>query len=156
MRRTMTTMALLGLIGWVTAEGPKAVEKSAALVAATEQERTTALEHGDVAAVERILADDLTYVHASGKVDSKASYLAAIRSDELHYLSWQPKTMHVRPLGEATVIDGEYLVRVIDRRMKPDPFDANIFFLGVYARRDGRWQMVAWQSTRDTKLSPLE
>jgi hypothetical protein len=156
MRRTMTTGALLGLIAWVTADGPKAVEKSAALVAVTEKERTTALEHGDVAAVERILGGDLTYVHASGKVDSKASYLAAIRSDELHYLSWQPKTMHVRPLGEATVIDGEYLVRVIDRRMKPDPFDVNIFFLGVYAQRDGRWQMVAWQSTRDAKLSPLQ
>ena len=47
-------------------------------------------------------------------------------------------------------------LRVIDRRVKPDPFDINIFFLGVYARRDGRWQMAAWQSTRDVKLSPLQ
>jgi hypothetical protein len=152
----MTTMALLGLIGWFAVAEPMADQKSAASVAAAEKERTTALEHGDVAAVEKILGDDLTYVHASGKVDSKASYLAAIRSDELHYISWQSKTMHVRPLGEAAVIDGEYLIRVIDRRVKPDPFDVNIFFLGVYAQRDGRWQMVAWQSTRDVKLSPLQ
>jgi hypothetical protein len=52
-------------------------------------------------------------------------------------------------------IDGEYLVRVTDRRVKTDPFDINIFFLGVYVMRDGRWQMVAWQSTRDVALSPL-
>lgn len=125
-------------------------------VLAAEKARTAALEHGDAAALEMIFADDLTYVHASGKTDTKASYLAGIRSGELHYISWQPKAMHVRTMGGAGVIDGEYLVRVIDRRVKPDPFDVNIFFLGVYARRDGRWQMAAWESTRDVKLSPLQ
>jgi hypothetical protein len=29
------------------------------------------LVRGDVAALEKILADDLTYVHASGKIDTK-------------------------------------------------------------------------------------
>ena len=107
----------------------------------------------DVASLEKILADDLTYVHASGKVDTKASMLEAIRSGQIHYISWQAKNMHVRALGNTAVLNGEYLVRVTDRRVQPDPFDINILILSVYAKR--RWQQIAWQSTRDVALSPL-
>jgi hypothetical protein len=120
-----------------------------------ERARTAALEHSDIATLDRILADDLTYVHASGKVDTKASFLQAIRSGDLHYISWQAKKLNVRVIENSAVLDGEYLVRVTDRRVKPDPFDVNIFILSVYARRGGRWQQIAWQSTRDVALSPL-
>jgi hypothetical protein len=134
---------------------PASADSTSNEVLATENARTTALTHADVPALEKLLADDLTYVHASGKVDTKSSFLEAIRSDQLHYISWQTKSMHVRVLGDSAVLDGEYLVRVFDRRVKPDPFDINIFILSVYARRQGHWQQIAWQSTRDTALSPL-
>ena len=114
-----------------------------------------ALDHSDVAALERIMADDVTYVHASGKVDTKKSYLDAIRSGELHYISWEPVKLNVRTMGDGAVIDGEYTVRVTDARVQPTPFDISIFIVSVYARRDGRWQQIAWQSTRDVAKSPL-
>lgn len=158
MQRVRSVTLLLGLAGLVGVAAMRlpADEKSAREeVLAAEKARTTALEHADVAALKKLLGDDLTYVHASGKTDTKASYLASIGSGDLHYISWQQRTMNVRTMGETGVIDGEYLVHVLDRRVKPEPFDVNIFFLGVYARRDGRWQMVAWESTRDVKLSPL-
>ena len=102
--------------------------------------------------MERI--NDVTYVHASGKVDTKKSYLDAIRSGQLHYISWRPRNLQVRLLGDGAVIHGEYAVRVTDSRVQPAPFDINIFILTVYARRDGRWQQIAWQSTRDVAKSP--
>jgi Domain of unknown function (DUF4440) len=123
-------------------------------VLAAENARTTALVHDDLAALEKILGDDLTYVHASGKTDTKASLLEAIRSGQVHYISWTAKRLSARVIGDSAVIEGEYLVRVTDRRVKPDPFDVNIFILAVYARRAGRWQQIAWQSTRDVALSP--
>ena len=49
----------------------------------------------------------------------------------------------------AAVIDGEYAVKVTDSRVQPAPFDINIFILTVYERRNGQWQQIAWQSTRD-------
>jgi hypothetical protein len=124
-------------------------------VLTAEQTRVAALDAQDVAALEKIMADDETYVHASGKVDTKTSYLDAIRSGQLHYISWQPKSMQVRVLGkDAAVINGEYAVRVTDSRVKPDAFDIDIFILAVYTRRDGRWQQIAWQSTRDVTATP--
>jgi hypothetical protein len=56
-------------------------------------------------------------------------------------------------LGSGAVIDGEYAVRVTDSRVQPAPFDIHIFILTVY-ERNGEWQQVAWQSTRDVRTSP--
>lgn len=130
-----------------TAPTPGGEDAKQALAA--EQARTAALEHSDVAALERIMADDVTYIHASGKVDNKQSYLDAIRSGQLRYISWRPMDLHVRILGSGAVINGEYAVKVTDSRMQPTPFDINIFILTVYERRNGQWQQIAWQSTRD-------
>jgi hypothetical protein len=121
-------------------------------VLATEKARTTALEHSDVGALERIMDDNVTYIHASGKVDTKKSYLDAIRSGQLQYISWRPMDLRVRLLGNSAVISGEYAVKVKDIRVQPNPFDINIFILTVYERRNGQWQQIAWQSTRDTGL----
>ena len=135
---------------------PSETSQAAKEVMATEEARTAALDRSDVAALDQIMADDVTYIHASGKVDTKKSYLDAIRSGQLHYISWQPKKLDVRVAGDAAVITGEYAVRVTDSRAQPDPFDINIFILTVYERRGGRWQQIAWQSTRDTATSPAK
>jgi hypothetical protein len=125
-------------------------------VLAVEAARTSALVHSDVAALDRIMADGVTYVHASGKVDTKASYLGAIRSGQLRYLSMSPMKLNVRMLGQTAVVDGEYAVKVIDRHVQEAPFDIDLLFITVYAWRDGRWQQIAWQSTRDAALTPAK
>jgi hypothetical protein len=119
-----------------------------------EESRVTALVHSDLSALDGILADDLRYVHASGMVDTKTSFLSAIRSGKLRYIHWLPNDLHVRVLGDSAVLEGAYSVQVSDTRMQPDPFSVNILVLSVYARRDGRWQQIAWQSKRDMGTQP--
>jgi ketosteroid isomerase-like protein len=147
---------VLGTGAALAASTSSGTTEAAKEVMAAEEARTAALDRSDVAALERIMADDITYVHASGEVDTKSSYLAAIRSGQLHYISWQPKNLHVRVLGDTAVINGEYAVRVKDSRMQPAPFNISILILSVYARRDGRWQQIAWQSTRDVAASSVK
>lgn len=145
----------LGSSMMAAAPSPSDTSEGAKQVMASEEARVTALEHSDVAKLDRIMADDVTYIRASGKVDTKKSYLEAIRSGQLRYISWQPKALHVRMLGnDGAIIDGEYAVRVTDSRVQSTPFDINIFILTAYARRNGRWQQIAWQSTRDVATSP--
>ena len=136
-----------GLVSAVsTSSAPTEAEKK---VMEAEEARIAALDRSDVTALNQIMADDVTYVHASGMVDTKTSYLAAIRSGQLHYISWQPENLRVRVLGNTAVITGEYAVRVADSRVQPTPFNIRILILSVYAWRSGRWQQIAWQSTRD-------
>jgi hypothetical protein len=134
----LTTIAIFAQTHSTTAE-----------ILAVEKSRTSALEHSDLTALDKLLADDLTYVHASGKVDSKTSFLDALRSGDLRYLSWEPGDLQVRLLTNTAVLTGTYHVRAIDQRMQADPLDVQIIVLGVYAKRAGRWQQVAWQSTRE-------
>jgi uncharacterized protein (TIGR02246 family) len=114
-----------------------------------EQSRTAALIAGDFATLDKVMADDVTYVHASGQHDTKQTYLAALHSGVLSYQSWTAQEIHVRMLGpDVAVLNGIYNVHAMDHRVGNDEIIIDIHFLTVYARRDGRWQQVAWQSTR--------
>jgi len=155
MKKSWIVLSLvLGPTVVLAAPPPSGANQLSQEVMASETARTTALEHSDLAALDRLMADDVTYVHASGKTDTKKSYLDAIRSGQLHYISWQAKNLQVRAVGDGAVINGEYAVRVIDSRVQPTPFDINILILTMYAKRNGHWQQIAWQSTRDTATSP--
>ncbi len=54
------------------------------------------LAAGDLAALAGLLADDLVYTHASGRVDSKQSYLAYQKSGAGKYLRFKPEDVRVR------------------------------------------------------------
>src|SRR5262245_17113893 len=81
MKRFSLVVALIVLVA-VTAmaqeHGKKAgpVSKAEEEVLKIDTERAEAYMHGDTAALERILADDVTYVHPTGKVETKAEILA--------------------------------------------------------------------------------
>jgi uncharacterized protein (TIGR02246 family) len=122
-----------------------------------EQSRTAALIAGDFATLDKVMADDVTYVHASGQRDTKQTYLAALRSGVLSYQSWEAREIHVRMLGDdVAVLTGIYSVHAMDHRVGNDEIIIDIHFLTVYARRDARWQQVAWQSTRVPAPAPAQ
>jgi hypothetical protein len=57
-------------------------------------------------------------------------------------------------LRNTAVLDGEYAVKVINRKASPETLDINVFFLTVYVRTAGRWQQMAWQTTTDMRPNP--
>jgi len=122
-------------------------------VLAVEQARVAAFVSKDTAALDKLLREDLTYVHASGRVDNKKSLIDAIQSDQLHYTSMTNTVIHVRldPPGHTAVLDGEYAVKVINRGGNPENLDLNVFFLAVYLHSKSGWQLIAWQTTRDVR-----
>lgn len=153
MKSVVTVLCLVLGAGAVAGAAAQKAGNAASQVLAAEKARVNALDRSDLAALDKIMADDVTYVHASGRVDTKTSYLDAIRSGQLHYISWRPMApLQVRVLagGETAVLNGEYEIRVTDSRMQRAPFDVKVIVLSVYERRGGRWQQVAWQSTRAT------
>ena len=50
-----------------------------------EEQRYAAMLAGDVAALDRLLDENLTYTHSSGVVDTKASYIAGVRDKVWEY-----------------------------------------------------------------------
>jgi len=114
-------------------------------VRAAETRRFAAMGAGDLDTLATFLADDLTYTHSSGRVESKKEYLDSLRAGRLKYLSITPEVTDVRVYGDAAVATGRSAMKVSNAGQEQS---FRIVFTDVWARRDGRWRMVAWQATR--------
>ena len=110
-----------------------------------ETRRFEAVVRGDVAALDDILSDDLTYTHATGVHETKAEFIAKLKSGQLKYESLTPEDLRVRVYGATGVVTGVARVRV---QVKGELLSFQLRFTDVYVKKGDRWQMVAWHATR--------
>jgi ketosteroid isomerase-like protein len=99
----------------------------------------------DVATLEKLLAPELTYVHSSGVLDSKDGYIGAIKSGKTKYKAIVPEEVTARTFGDVTIVNGKAAVDLLS-----DGKDVHLLlrYTDVWVKRDGKWQMVSWHSTR--------
>lgn len=101
----------------------------------------------DIATLDPILADDLTYTHSGGRVDNKQAFLKVIAGHESTYLGVDYSGIEVIPAGaDAVIVRGRAQIRLL--RNTGERPDYPVWFVDVYVKRESRWQMVAWQATR--------
>jgi len=108
-----------------------------------ETKRIAAMVSKDLATLDALLADDLTYTHSGGTTDTKASFIALIK-ERGRYLGVDYSDTQVVPFpgGNAVAVRGRALIRL------EGVASYTVLFLDVWALRDGAWKMVAWQATR--------
>ncbi len=124
---------------------PVLAQSESEAVRASQSKRFAAMIEADVELLRPLLADELVYTHTTGRVETKLEFLSALSAGTLAYESIRLRGVEVRVYGEAAVATGESEMRV---RMGGEALAFTIRFLEAYVRRDGRWQLVAWQSTR--------
>ena len=110
-----------------------------------DERRFEAMRKGDWAALDAALADDLTYVHSTARLESKAEHVQNLRAGKPHYRGIAPRDRQVRVHGDVGVVNGVSAMHV-ERDGKEQRF--TVRYLAVYARAGERWRMIAWQSTR--------
>ena len=114
-------------------------------VAAIERARFAAMTRRDAAALEPMLAQELLYCHSNGECETREQFLATLASGRIRYRAIEPRELRVRAYGEVAVVNGRIEV---DGEIGGRPAALTLIFTDVYVRRDGRWQLIAWQSTR--------
>ena len=107
--------------------------------------RFDAMRRGDWAALDAALSDDLTYVHSTARLESKAEHIANLRAGKPHYRGIAPRERRARVLGGVGVVAGVSEMHV-ERDGKDQRF--TVRYLAVYAKAGAEWRMIAWQSTR--------
>jgi len=135
-------LALSLLLAAPLAAAPTAAESA---VLAAEQARVTALIKDDFAALERILADELTYTHSNASVDTKEQFLSSLRSGRLKYKALEHSDQRVRVYGEAAILTGRTKVFSVFEGQEMRP---TLRFTIVYVKKAGQWRMAAWHSAR--------
>ena len=114
-------------------------------IIALENRRIEAMTKLDTQALDEILADDLSYVHSTARVETKAEFIAALTSGRTNYQSIERDDVDVRQYGETAVVTGRAKFHV---NANGNDVRFQVRFTDVYAKRDNVWRMVAWQSTK--------
>ncbi|MCH9025188.1 MAG: nuclear transport factor 2 family protein [candidate division Zixibacteria bacterium] len=110
-----------------------------------ESRRFQAMIEADTAALDTILADDLTYTHTNGWVDTKEQFIGWLETGELNYESITTHSVLVRVYAAVAVVTGQAAVKI---KVNGQEKNLQIRFIDVYVKRNAHWQMVAWQSIR--------
>ena len=117
---------------------------TAAEIRALEDRRYTAMIDKDVAALDELLAEELSYTHSNALVDTKASYLDAIEKRVFDYRDSTRLEEDIVVFGDAARITGHVQIHVVAGSRD---LHLNARFTVLYVRQDGRWRFAAWQST---------
>jgi ketosteroid isomerase-like protein len=107
--------------------------------------RFEAMRKGDWAALDAALADELTYVHSTARLESKAEHIENLRAGKPHYRGIAPRDRKARVRGDVGIVNGVSDMHV-ERDGKENRF--TVRYLAVYAKSGADWRMIAWQSTR--------
>lgn len=100
----------------------------------------------DVAALGTLLDDGWTVTHGDGTINTKAEYLADLKSGARKFFGdVKQDDFTVRLYGDTAIAAG-----VSDSKVeyKGKPSGGALRFTRVYVKRDGRWVMVASHATR--------
>jgi hypothetical protein len=108
-----------------------------------EAKRIAAMVTKDIATLDALLADDLSYTHSGGTTDTKASFITLIK-ERGRYQGVDYSNTQVIPFpgGNTVAVRGRAQIRL------EGVAGYQVIFLDLWALRDGAWKMVAWQATR--------
>jgi hypothetical protein len=134
-------IALSPVYGRAQAEEPLSPEERLLQV---ERRRQRAMIEGDAATLDALLADDLTYTHSTGAVQSKSDLIRAINSGKTRYRSIESPQPQVRVYDASAIVTGP-----VDMGLETDgkSLFARSRFTALYVLRGGMWRLAAYQST---------
>ena len=110
-----------------------------------EEARYAAQLSNDFAAMERLFADELVYIHSSTTVDTKASFIESMRSGAVKYRKMTRGDVKVRTYGCIAIVSGRGSFEVTARGQE---LKLELLFHAVWAKRATGAQFVSWQATR--------
>lgn len=125
--------------------GPAEAADEGAAVRAAHDRRMALTIAADVAALGAMMTEDLTYTHSNAATETKAEFLAGLKSGKYLYREITPKDRKVRVHGDAAIVSGPAHV-VIEPGGQRTEID--LYFTELYVKQGGQWKMALWQSTR--------
>lgn len=109
-----------------------------------EHQRDQAIQDRDMSVLDRVHADDFTFVNTRGGVLSKTEYLDEIRTGALKFLSFKQDDYHFQVYGDTVVLTGRSS-GVVEYHGKVNQVPRR--FTIVYIRDHGRWRLATYHGT---------
>ena len=119
-------------------------DRSVEEVIAAERRWVQAHHDLDLEALEDMLDEDYVQIRADGSVIGKQEALESYRSGKRRWDHAESDQYRVTVIGNSAILVGRWIGR---GENDGAPFDYAARFMAIYVNRDGRWLLVADQST---------
>lgn len=103
-----------------------------------------AIAQQDTAVYERLLAEDFIATENGGKLSTKAQEIADTKAGETKFEVGRSEDVKVRLYGDTAIVNGRWIEK---STTKGKPFDGTYLYTTVYAKSNGKWQIVSDQVT---------
>jgi len=145
MRRYFFAACVFGSVfSVVTAAAQAKLSKAEAELVATDLARYKAMTERDVPTLEKLLADELVYIHSSSTRQSKSEHLGDLKAGKANYNKIAVKQQTPSIYGAIGIIQG--IAEFTTGGARESKF--TLRYTSVYVKRDGRLQMVAFSCSR--------
>jgi ketosteroid isomerase-like protein len=153
MKRTCLILAAVLATAILAADGPP-VAPAQREIRELEAQFARAVVEGDHAFYERVLADDFTHTSHTGVFKTRTEFLAENKFAEkepsgtgrTRYDAYDVDDLAVRIYGDTAVVTGRLSPK--GRTAQGQPITGQYRYLRVWVKRQGRWQVVAFEGTR--------
>lgn len=115
-------------------------------VAAAAERLRIAMIDPTAAALGALVADDLSYGHSGGKVDTKASFIADLMDGKSDFVTITITEQTIKVVDANTAIVRHSLAADTNDSGKPGKVALKI--LGVWQKQGGSWKLLARQAVR--------
>jgi ketosteroid isomerase-like protein len=113
-------------------------------VLAAEDRRYAAMVDADLAVLDALCADELSYAHSSGARDTKEEYLEKVRSGYYVYRRIDHPVERATVVGDTAIVVGRMTA---DLDVDGAPRTIDNLALAVWTRAAGPWQLLAYAPT---------
>ncbi|QNK65998.1 nuclear transport factor 2 family protein [Variovorax sp. PAMC26660] len=115
-------------------------------VAAAAERLRVAMIDPTAAALGALVADDLSYGHSGGKVDTKTSFISDLMDGKSDFVSIAITEQTIKVVDSRTAIVRHTLTADTNDSGKPGKVSLKI--LGVWQKQGGDWKLLARQAVR--------
>ena len=109
-----------------------------------ESERNRAILQGDAGALDRMTANDYTFITLRGELRTKDEIVKGFKSGSFKYNSREISGLTVRVYGDTAVVTGRSIQSGAENGKD---YSGDYRFTRVYVKENGHWLTVALQTT---------
>jgi ketosteroid isomerase-like protein len=120
--------------------------ETASTIESTEKTWAAAVTKMDFGALDKLMSDDLVYVHSTGVVESKAEYLTKLKSGDQKYTHLDYSDLIVKMSGpNAAVVAAKIRMRGATKGV---PFDNTLRIMHTWTKEKSGWRLLGHQTAR--------
>lgn len=124
----------------------RAADAAVEAVLRADQARLAAMMAGDGAALNKLMSDELRFVHSDGRIEAKTDYVKNMLAGDTAYADAKTSGIEVmKPADDVVILIGAQEMR---KRLGPTWSEVKLRYMAIWRNEAGTWRMYAWQSMR--------